>query len=106
MAVASSGLEREEQRRERDRQHGHHAHRPQGCRAEDREGRRVEVGHERRLAVGGLLVELAPVVDDLGLGAEERLVRVEDVHEERREPQRGRQEEQDGEQPQGGPSPC
>jgi hypothetical protein len=93
VAPASASLEREEQRGERDGEHRHHSYRPQGCRAEQRERARVQVGDEGRLAVGGVLVQLAAVPDDVGLGGEERLVRVEHVDREGRQPQRGRQHE-------------
>ena len=83
--VTSTRFDGEEQRGERDREHRDHPHGPQRGGLEEREGGRVDVGDERRLAVDrGVLVELAAVVDDVGLGGEEGLVGVEDRHEERR----------------------
>ena len=93
-AVASPGFDREQQRGERHREHRDHAHRPQRGGLEERERRRVDVGHDRRLAVDGVLVELATVVEDVGLRGEERLVGVEHRREERGEAQHEREREQ------------
>ena len=83
VAVPASGFQREEQRGQGDREHRDDAHGPQRAGREQAERRRVEVRDQRRLAVGRVLVEPPALVDDLGLGGEERLVGVEDLDEER-----------------------
>ena len=75
------------------------AHRPQRGGLEERERGRVHVGHDRRLAVDRLLVELAAVVQHVGLGGEERLVGVEHRREERGQAQHERQRQQHQEDP-------
>ncbi len=97
-AVPAPRLQRDEQRRQRGGSHREHAHGPQVVRAEQLERGGVHVRNERRLAVGRLLVELAAVLDHLGLGGEERLVGVEDVDEERREPQEHGERQDDDDQ--------
>ena len=104
LAPASARLGGEQERRQRDRQHRDDADRPEGGAAHRRECRRVQVRHERWLAVGRVLVEGAAVADDLGLGGEEGLVGVEDRDEEGREAQqRGQQEHRDDESSSVGP---
>ena len=62
------------------------------------ERRRVEHRHERRLAVGGVGVERAAVVDRDGLGGNRRLVGVEELVRETRQPHHcGEQQRGDGE---------
>src|SRR5262249_33955055 len=101
---ASAGLEREEQGGQGDGEHRDDPHRPQRRCTEERERPRVHVGDERRLAVGGLLVELSAISDDVGLRGEERLVRVEHVDAEGGGPQHGGEREQHEEEPERGPS--
>ena len=72
-------------------EHGDHAHRGEIVGAGHREHRRVEVRHERRLAVDGVDVEATTVAEHLGLGREVRLVGVEDPFREARDPQHHRQ---------------
>ena len=98
-SVSTAGLDREQERGERDGKHRDHPDRPQrGC-LEERERRGIDVGHERRLAVGGVLVELAALFDHVRLGRDEGLVGVEDRYEERGQAQHERDREQDQEHP-------
>ena len=99
VAPPAPGLRREQQRGERDREHRDDAHRPERGAADEGERGGVEVRDQRRLAVGGVLVERAAVADHLGLGGEERLVGVEDVDEERGQPQEGGQHEDRHDEP-------
>ncbi len=99
IAVPAPRLDREQQRGERDREHRDDTYGPQRGGAEKREGRRVDVRHERRLAVDRVLVELAAVADHLRLCGDERLVGVEHRDEERGHAEHEGDSEQDQEHP-------
>ena len=96
--VPTAHVEREREPRCRDRERGERMGPAQISAVGRLERRRVEHRHERRLAVGGVGVERAAVVDRDGLGGNRRLVGVEELVRETRQPHHcGEQQRGDGE---------
>ena len=98
-AVPTARFDGKQQRGQRDGEHRDDAHRPQCRRLEESERGGVDVRHERRFPVGRVLVERAALLDHMGLRRDERLVGVEDRHEERRQPEHEGDREEHEEHP-------
>src|SRR5581483_12284963 len=77
--VPAARLDRDEPGRERGRDHRENAYRPESVGVEDAERDGIQVRDERWLAVDGVVIETAAVVEDLRLRREVRVVGIEDV---------------------------